>query len=385
MIDDNRILENLKEISFPRLSGTKFERKAYDKVKEKIEKLDLSPKSQEFSFSTFYSRIYPRVTLTLLDWLLIILALNLNLIFNVINLFLIVFFIVILIKITRTPEAIKIGKNYRSRNLYVKITSNSEKENKDHNIFLFSHLDSKGQKFSIKIRIQLYYCWIFTFPLALLIVIINSYFLTEAFILLYILEIFLLCINLTALFILWMNATNNISSGAIDNASGVSCILELLHFYSDPLNRPKNYALWFVFTGAEESGTMGVRNFYKIIKNFDRERTYIVNFDSIAKKVILWDHGLLNNKYYKSFNYILENKEIMSLAKKTHRFYIGTYSDGLFLLNKKFKGLGNGDKSNYKNIHSENDNLEKIDISVLKRLCQFYNILLNEIDINLKI
>ncbi|MFW9782010.1 MAG: M28 family peptidase [Candidatus Heimdallarchaeota archaeon] len=384
MIDEKRILETLKEISFPRLSGTKFESKACDKVKEMIEKLDFSPKCQEFSFSTFYSRIYPRVTLTLLDWLLFILALNLNLIFNVINLFLIVFFILVLIKITRTPEKVKFRQKYNSQNLYVKIPFDSEKENEDHNIFLFSHLDSKSQKFSIKIRIQLYYCWIFTFPLALLIVIINSYFLTEAFIILFISEIFLLCINITALIILWMNITNNKSPGAIDNASGVSCVLELLHFYSDPLNRPKNYALWFVFTGAEESGTMGVRNFYKIIKNFDREKNYIVNFDSIAKEVILWDHGLLNNKYYKSFNYILENKEIMSLAKKTHRFYIGTYSDGLFLLNKKFKGLGNGDKSNYKYIHSENDNLEKIDINVLKRLCQFYKILLNEIDINLK-
>ena len=193
----------------------------------------------------------------------------------------------------------------------------------------------------------------------------------------------MLGINFISTIIITINSTNNKSKGAIDNASGVSCVLELLRYYSNPDFRLDNLNLWFVFTGAEESGTMGVRNFYNNIKYFDRDKTFTINFDSIAKKVNLWDHGLLNNKNYKSFNYILENKGIMSLEKKTHRFYIGTYSDGLFLLNKRFKGLGNGDKSTYNYIHSEKDDLDKIDLTVLKKLCQFYTILLNEIDINL--
>ncbi|MFX1425893.1 MAG: M28 family metallopeptidase [Promethearchaeota archaeon] len=382
-MDENRILEILNELSFPRLSGTQFEHDAYDKVKKRIERLGLSPKSQEFVFSTFYSRFYPRFTLTLLSWLLLVLSLNLNLLFNLVNLFLIVIFIIIVIKLTRTPEKIKLGYIYQSQNLFLKIPSKSQDENADHNILLFSHLDSKGQRFSIKIRIQLYYCWIITFPSGLIIILLNSFYLSEVSIFLYILEVFVLSINLIAIVFLWINITNNKSPGAIDNASGVSCVLEILRHFSDPKNRLNNITLWFVFTGAEESGTMGVRNFYYIIKDFDREKTYIVNFDSIGKKVTLWDHGLLNNKYYKSFNYILENREIMNLARKTHRLYIGTYSDGLFLLNKKFKGIGNGDKSNNNYIHSKNDNLELIDVKVIKKLSKFYNILLHEVDINL--
>ena len=193
----------------------------------------------------------------------------------------------------------------------------------------------------------------------------------------------ILSINLISTALLWINRTNNKSPGAVDNASGVSCVLEILHHFSDPKNKLNNLTLWFIFTGAEESGTMGVRDFYKDIKDFDREKTYTVNFDCIGKQVTLWDHGLLNNKYYKSYNYILENKEVMNLAKKTHRVYIGAYSDGLFLLNKKFKGIGNGDKSNNKYIHSKNDNLELIDVSVIKKLSNFYTILLYEFDINL--
>ncbi len=382
MIDEERILTNIKEFSFPRLSGTAFEKKSFNIVKNKIEELNLVPIEQDFSFSIFYSRIYPKVALTVLSWFILVLFLNLNLVFNIANLSIIFILILILILYTRSPENIKLGQEYHSQNLFVKILSQAKNEGLDYNIFLLSHLDSKGQAFSIKIRIQLYYVWIITFSLGLLITTINSFFLIEDCVVLIIFSIFILCFNFLATVILWINKTNNISKGAIDDASGISCVLELLNYYSKPKNTLKNCNLWFIFTGAEESGTMGVRNFYENIKDFDRDKSFIINFDSIAKNINLWDHGLLNNKYFKSFNYILENKEIMSLEKKTYRFYIGTYSDGLFLLNKRFKGLGNGDRSTYNYVHSKNDDLDKIDITVLKKLCQFYTILLNEVDNN---
>ncbi|MEE9378044.1 MAG: M28 family peptidase [Candidatus Lokiarchaeia archaeon] len=383
MIDNNRILQNLKDFSFPRLSGTEFEKKSFNIAKKKIEDLNLTPTVQEFSFSTFYSRIYPKLSLTLLCWLLIVLLINIHTIFVIINLSLIFILILVLIIFTRNPEKIKIGREFHSQNLFVKISSQPKNKISDNNIFLFSHLDSKGQVFSIKIRIQLYYIWIFSFLLGLLINILNSFFFTEAILLLYVLAFLILIINCMATVVIWLNNTNNKSKGAVDNASGISCVLELLHYYSKPKNKLQNYDLWFVFTGAEESGTMGVRNFYKYIKDYDRNKTFIANFNSIANRINLWDHGLLNNKYIQSFRYILENKDIMSI-EKTRRISIGIYSDGLFLSNKKFPGLGNGDKSSYNYVHSVNDDLDKINIKILKKLCQFYTILFNEVDINLK-
>ncbi len=383
MIDNNRILQNLKDFSFPRLSGTEFEKKSFNIAKKKIEDLNLTPTVQEFSFSTFYSRIYPKLSLTLLCWLLIVLLINIHTIFVIINLSLIFILILVLIIFTRNPEKIKIGREFHSQNLFVKISSQPKNKISDNNIFLFSHLDSKGQVFSIKIRIQLYHIWIFSFLLSLLINILNSFFFTEAILLLYVLAFLILIINCMATVVIWLNNTNNKSKGAVDNASGISCVLELLHYYSKPKNKLQNYDLWFVFTGAEESGTMGVRNFYKYIKDYDRNKTFIANFNSIANRINLWDHGLLNNKYIQSFRYILENKDIMSI-EKTRRISIGIYSDGLFLSNKKFPGLGNGDKSSYNYVHSVNDDLDKINIKILKKLCQFYTILFNEVDINLK-
>ncbi|MFX1572196.1 MAG: M28 family peptidase [Promethearchaeota archaeon] len=394
MINENHILENLKEFSFPRLSGTSSERKSFVLAKKKIESLNLIPTVQEFSFSIFYSRFYPKISLGLLFWLHFILFLNIQIIFTYTNILLVVFLLTILIIITRKPEEIKIGKKLHSQNIFVKIPPNTEQKtikneeknsrlywNKD--ILLFSHLDSKGQSFSVKLRILLYYLWIFSFIIGLLINITNSYYIHHSIIFLQIFGILVLIINGLSTIFININRTNNNSKGAIDNASGISIVMELLNFYSSSKNRLKNINLWFVFTGAEESGTMGIRNFYKKIKHFDRNRTFIINFDSIARKVILYNHGLINNKNFKSNNFILENKDIMNL-EKAKRIYIGTYSDGLFLLSKKFKGLGNGDKTSYNSIHSIYDDIDKIDPLVIKKLCQFYTILLDEIDSSIK-
>lgn len=384
MIDENRISKNLKELSFPRLSGTEGEKKAFNIVKKKIEDLGIFPDTQEFSFSIFFSRLYPKLTLSLLSWLLFILFLNLSSVINLVNLIIVLIFILISFILTRNPEKIKLGVKYHSQNLFLKLSSDKTTESSDYNILLFSHLDSKGQTFSIKNRIRIYYAWAYTFPLSLLIILVYFLLLPNAYLIIIILGFLMLCLNISATILLWLNRTKNISRGAIDNASGVTCLLELIKYFSDYKHMPKNFDLWFVFTGAEESGTMGVRNFYEYIKDFDREKTFIANFDSFANQVNIWDHGFLNNKNYKAFNYILENNDKLILEKKTRKFYIGLYSDGLFLYNKNFQGLGTGDRTVHSYVHSIHDNVDKIDIKILKTLCEFYIILLKDVDNNIK-
>ena len=381
MIEENHIRENLSVFSFPRLSGTEFEKKSFNLAKQKIEDLNLTPSVQKFSFSTFYSRIYPKFGLILLFWLHFTLFFNIYWVFKLFSLIFTLMMLLVLIFITRNPEKIQFGKTFNSQNLYIKLPSKSIDKtiNSDKNILLFSHLDSKGQILPIKFRIQSYFIWFFSFTFGILINTLNSLIFMGTFLWLLIIEAIMLGINLVSTIIITINSTNNKSKGAIDNASGVSCVLELLRYYSNPEFRLDNFNLWFVFTGAEESGTMGIRNFYKLIKDFDRERTYIINFDGIAKRFILYDHGLLNNKNYKSYHFISENKDIMRM-ERAHKIYIGTYSDGLFLLNKKFKGFGAGDKSGQMYVHSINDTIDKIDPKVLKKLCQFITILLKDID-----
>jgi hypothetical protein len=390
LINEKRIIENLKTFSFPRLSGTRFEKKSYKIAKQKIEDLNLTPRVQKFTFTTFYSRVYPKISITLLFWLVLVLFLNVNTFFTSINLILGLFALLVLIAVTRNPEKIKIGQKLNSQNLFVRIPKKSsigltqndtslEYIDNSKDIFLFSHLDSKGQLVPIRIRVILYKIWIISYFFCLLIIFINSFFNNRINLIYYVAGILIIGINFITTGLLLLNSTNNKSKGAIDNASGISCAMELLNYYSNPENRLKNINLCFVFTGAEESGTMGIRNFYSYIRKIDRTKNFIINFDSIANKVILYDHGLINKKKYKSYQYILENKDLLSLegAKK---IYLGTYSDGLFLLNKKFHGLGIGDKTSYSFVHSIYDDIDKINLELLKKLCQFIMILLKDND-----
>ena len=76
MIDEDSIKRNLEAFSFPRLSGTEDEKAAFKLLKRKIEDLNLNPIIQEFSFRTFYSRMYPKFAAILTFWLYFILFLN---------------------------------------------------------------------------------------------------------------------------------------------------------------------------------------------------------------------------------------------------------------------------------------------------------------------
>ncbi|MEJ2267596.1 MAG: M20/M25/M40 family metallo-hydrolase, partial [Nanoarchaeota archaeon] len=92
-----------------------------------------------------------------------------------------------------------------------------------------------------------------------------------------------------ATILIGINTTKNSSYGAIDNASGIVCVLELLRYYSNENNRLENVDSWFVFTGCEETGTMGIRNLYNKLKVFDRNLFMLVNFDSVGRGITIYD------------------------------------------------------------------------------------------------
>jgi len=388
MIDEKRIKNNLKDFSFPRLSGTKQETESYNIAKKKIESLKLQPSVQEFSFSTFYSRIYPKISISLTFWLLITIFLNLNWIFTIISVIITLLIILPLIVITRNPEKIRFGKRFLSRNLFVKLESKSNQNKKeeiimdeDRNVFFLSHLDSKGQKFSIKTRVLFIKFWIFSFIVLTLILIIRTIVPTQMVIWLNFIGLFLLGINFTTTILTLINTTNNKSMGAIDDASGIVSVLELLNYYTDFENRLTNFNFWFVFTGAEESGTMGIRNFYKILKTFDRNKLVVFNFDSIAKNISPFCRRSNPEKYKNFYDAFIKEANKFNLKLNTYRFNVGIHSDGIFTMGKKkLLGVGFGDLTSYKYVHSVEDTIEKVNPNVLKELCLLITNFLKEID-----
>ena len=388
MIEKNRIKANLELFSVPRLSGTESERKSFDVLRDKIEDLGLTPNVQKFVFTSFYSRVYPQISLSLMSFMLFIIIFDF---YFVIFSFIIFIIIISLIILTRNPERNRIGKKLPSQNLFVKLNSKNETDSShesqgsyvldptSQNIFLFSHLDSKGQRFSIWARVTAVSLWILSFSSVIIIKAFHLIFFDNTQEIISYFEIAIFLVNCVATFIIILNFTNNKSYGAIDNLSGVSCVLELLNFFLESENRLTNFKLWFVFTGAEETGTMGVRFFYNLIKDLDRDKNFAINFDSICNRMIIFNSGLINYSTSKTLKLITQRRDIFTLVR-SKTVYPGIHSDGLFLLKNKFIGLGFGDDTANKYIHTIEDTVDKIDVGVLADLCHLMTVVLNEVD-----
>ena len=370
MVNEARIKKNLKNLAFPRLSGTEFELKAFNKVMEEVENLNLEFEIQPFTFSSFYSRIYPKIAF--LSGSLILLLLYLNIIMMISFVLILILFCIVMASIilTRKPEKIQFIKKFNSQNLLVKISSKSnEKDNNDRIVMFMSHLDSKGQRFTINTRIRMIKLWISSSLILAVVIIYKNWFSMGFEIIFYIIGLVPLIINMYASIIILLNTTDNSSIGAVDNASGITCNLELVNYYSIPKNRLTNYNMWFLFTGAEECGTMGIRHFYNNLESLDFDKSIIFNFESIANHVYLFpgendvdhikevDHLLLNNNRNLQINHYITSR------------VLGTHSDGGFLGDKGLQGWGVGEVEVYDYMHTINDTIDKIDTKVLKNLC----------------
>jgi len=383
MIEANHIKENIASFSFPRLSGTIDEKNAFSLAKTKLENLNLNPSVQEFKFSTFYSRVYPKIAFSFGFILLFMFFLNIEtILFPIISL-VIIFILILLFVLCRRPEKIRIGKNLNSQNLFVKLYPR-EKKSCERNILFICHLDSKGQKISILARIRAIRSWVFSAIIVIISIFLKNYVLIQYFQILFIIGLLTLSINILATFLILFNTTNNKSKGSIDNASGIACVLELIKYYMNLESRLESFNAWFIFTGAEECGTMGIRNFYTNINDFDKHRTIIFNFDVIAKSIYIFQGKNVTNDVKTLYKMFLNNKEGVLIKKNPKKIIFGSHSDGYFLKNKKFQGFEMQDMESYKYIHTINDTKDKIDPTQLKKLCEVITNILREYDINIK-
>jgi len=370
-IHSTRIRENLELFSFPRLSGTQFEKEAFNLAKQKVEELGLNPKVQNFKFSTFYSRIYPKIVFPLVFWIFLTLFLNINLFFLLISLIIsfIVFFPFFIL--TRKPEKIRLGKVLESQNLYIKLSAEpNSKSDKIYDIFFMAHLDSKGQRITARTRgISIF---IFTISIiSIIVILVLRGLLTFLKSLFTIIGVFPLFMLLIAVIILSTNTTNNESKGVIDDASGIACVLELLHAFIAKNDTQRKYNLWFVLTGAEESGTMGIRFFYKLIKDMKRNRVIIHNFESLGKSInIITTKSSLNNhpNYYE---FIQEKAEENNYTLFVNPLSRGIHTDGIYLAQNDFTLFEYESSEVGKYMHSKNDSLENVNVDMLAELCKF--------------
>ncbi|MFW9989578.1 MAG: M28 family metallopeptidase [Candidatus Odinarchaeota archaeon] len=381
MIKESRIKENLKKFAFPRLSGTEFELKAFNMLKKEVEDLDLDYEIQKFTFSSFYSRIYPKIAFLSVTLILFLLYLNIFIIISLIFDLILLSIVITSILLTRNPEKIPIFFRFSSQNLLVKIkTITKNIENKDSIALFLSHIDSKGQRFKIKTRIRIIKLWISSSFFSIIVIILKNYMFREFEVILYIIGMLPLILNILATLLMALNTTNNSSDGAIDNASGITCNLELVNYYANPENRLENLNLWFLFTGAEECGTMGIRHFYNKLKNFVPEKSIIFDLESIDNRPFLFPGGNESDHAKNVVRLIIKNKRNFKIHPYITKRVFGTHSDGTFLGNRGFQGYGISGVQSHDYMHTPNDTIDKVDIDILKKLCLVLTDVLKEHD-----
>lgn len=370
-IYNNRIRENLELFSFPRLSGTEHERKAFNLAKQKVEDLGLNPNIQNFKFSTFYSRIYPKISFPLVFWIFLTLFLSINLLFLLTSLILSFILYFPFFMLTRKPEKIRLGKMLKSQNLYIKLNADSDSQQDNiYDLIFMAHIDSKGQRITAQTR----GISIFLFTISILtstVIMILRGFIPVLYNFFTIFGVFPLLTMFIAVLILSTNTTNNRSKGVIDNASGIACVLELLHAFLAKEGTQKNYNLWFVLTGAEECGTMGIRFFYNLIKDWKRERVIVFNFESLGKSVnVVTTKKTLDThpNYYESIKEKAEEKNYTIFVNPISR---GIHTDGIYLAQNNFSLFEFESSEVGKFMHSENDSLENVNVDMLAELCKF--------------
>ncbi|MHA2180821.1 MAG: M28 family peptidase [Promethearchaeota archaeon] len=369
MIEHARIKKYLKEFSFPRLSGTEFETKAFNKVKQEVENLNLEFEVQNFTFSSFYSRIYPKVASFSVLLIFLFFYLSLPIIFSLILHLTLLGILIASFVLTRKPEKIQFISKLNSQNLIVKIKPmSSEMKNNNRTVLFVSHVDSKGQRFTIEKRIRIIKLWIFSSIILAIVIILKYSIFKGNENLFFIIGLFPLIFNMFTTIMMLLNRTDNSSDGATDNASGITCNLELLNYYNILENRLTNYNMWFLFTGAEECGTMGVRYFYNNLENFNRENSVVFNFESIANHVYLFPG--VKGDHAKDIDYLLlnNNRNLKIQHFITERVF-GAHSDGGFLADKGLQGFGIGEVEAYAYMHTPNDTVDKVDTKLLEELC----------------
>lgn len=302
--------------------------------------------------------------------------------FTIINLIVILAVFIPVLIITRKPEKIRIGKKRDSQNLFVKLLGNSEysynnydsleQDNLRGNLLFMCHLDSKGQRLPMKFRVFFFKLWIFSSTCCLIIVLLKIFIYGHLGFWLFIIGAVFLALNFIATAALCFNTTNNKSPGAIDNASGIVCVLELLTYYSDSKFRLNNYNLWFLFTGAEENGTMGARHLYNKVKHLDKAKSFMLNFDTIGRTldVITDERG----------NFFFKNTKDFTITYHTPKRIRFARSDAYIFADKGIGGFGVLDKNSYRYAHSKEDTIDKVDVNLLNKLLTHITIILKFVD-----
>ncbi len=309
LFNESSAINHVKSLAYGRKAATSGEYIAMDYIRDTLREENMKTELDPFLWVSiwglyilFFIVVILLMLFTILFSFFVIAGRAFGYILIIVFLYFIKYYVVSTSIYKKFDKTQPFQKNNVSHNITTRIKAKADKREKSVIIFC-AHYDSASINYSEKfinsmILITFTYFSIY-FPLSSA---IEDDFVFKLF----------SCILLFGLLIFFLTIrSNNKSMGSVDNASGTAILIELSKiFHSNPLN---NADLLFLWTGAEEMGLFGsktycYKNFKRLDKKYNLDKSYIINIDMVGSYIGLIDEvGIFKKtKLNKNLNNILE-------------------------------------------------------------------------------
>ncbi|MGV8122465.1 MAG: M28 family metallopeptidase [Candidatus Xenobiia bacterium LiM19] len=378
MKDESSCLSHVRSLSFPRMSGGKGEKAAGDYIHSFCADAGLSPKRHPFRASLFPSECLMRAAV--LFWMIVtVLAVFVFWHDKTVTAALIVVTALSVLLLSRWHPfferlfSVSFWNSVQSENIYASVESDKNAPW----IFFMAHYDSKAQSLPIYVRAFVLISGTLGMALLACLALACAIFSDPSGILHLFAQITAVAVIIAMMCILF-NRTVDTSPGAIDNATGVSVVLELAKAVSK--EPPKDLNVCFLFTGAEEIGLCGAQSFLSLYGDaYRKDATFVVNLDGVGgkEKLLMVDHYGLPPVITARRLSRVTREAAETCRVDLHRvpFIMGALWDHVVWASHGYEALtlsmGGWEKSTFL-IHSEHDTLENVNGHALEkslRLC----------------
>jgi len=188
-----------------------------------------------------------------------------------------------------------------------------------------------------------------------------------------------------SILVMFFNRSVNESPGAMDNATGVAVLLELVsHFQGNP---PPGVNLHFLFTSAEEIGLCGAFRYLQAHGGaYDRRSTRVINLDGVGgrEKLLIVDrYSFPEIRTARALGKVAE-RCALSLGIPLHRplLLMGALWDHVVWASRGYEAItlsmGGWEKATLL-IHSREDRVEHINPQALRRTAELVKAMISEI------
>ena len=386
--NESTTLEHINALNFNRTATSTGETEAVNYIEKELKDNNIKTEVEHFQW-TGPLRILMRTSYVVVGSYLLLYRLFLVLIiyFIVKNMF------------ERFRRLSLINKE-ESKNIFTKISAKNPRPNR--RLVIFSaHYDSMSANIPYKIQVIVFFIYrLIVIFYGLLIVVFATIFILKEFFHFPLINFTIVLVVITSLAgvfisipILYLVFIEKPSSGSIDNASGVSILIELSKLINE--NPLKNIDVLIIWTGAEEWGLKGSKRFCRshfkaLDQTFDLDKSYNINIDMVGSYVGLLDKSgfIIKLKMNRELNDILEaTAKQMNIPLERYNKFIKPQSDYKIFkkyakrVNSKFQVSCFHSNRDSKYIHSVRDTPDKCSVEALNGCLNICHQALRSIDL----